>query len=164
MNLYEINENLKRAIEQAENDAQLFEGVVSDTLFDDIDSLEIALEEKQIQVFRAIKNADADICGIDAEIKRLQSRKKTCENIRDRIRAWFSLSIPKTGTKNSTFSAYWKNTTAIVYDEAFDAMLLPEEMRVISAKPIASELKKAIEAGASFDNVSVVQNSSLVIR
>lgn len=164
MNLYQLSVSLQNAIDVAEIEAENNAGVISDALFDDINAIELALDEKRAHVFRAIKNAQAQSLGIDAEIKRLQQRKKYSDNVVSRLRAWFALSIPADGCKTVEFNAFWGESEAVVYAEDFDPANLPIEMQSITVKPIAAEVKKAIKSGVAIDGVQIVSSKFLTIR
>lgn len=163
-NLYQLHAQMQCLINEAQQNALENEGVISDTISDDLDSLGLSLAEKQEQYFFAIKNIDSDAMACKAESKRLAERAAAYEALSRRLKSYLALTVPAEGIKTMHFSGYWKRTKAVAYSEMFDPSTLPVEYQRVKVEPKANELKEAILAGAVIDGVSVVENNTLVLR
>ena len=72
-----------------DSDSDLTPELIADTL----ESIEGEFNEKAVAVTHIISNMDSDIDIIDAEIQRLQSRKKVLQNGNDRIREYLKSNM-----------------------------------------------------------------------
>ena len=111
-NLYELGQEWERIYEML-----LDPDIPEEAVFDTIESIEGVMDIKADSYAKIIKNMDGDIAAIDAEIKRLQERKKVATNGQKRMKdalenmmrstgrlkfktALFSFGIQKNGGKH----------------------------------------------------------------
>ncbi len=164
MTIYEITSDylqLMQMMEDPELDPQ--------TLADTMEGIEGELEDKADNYARVMKNMEADLNGIKAEIDRLSTRKKTIENNIKRMKEALQFSMETTGKtkfKTELFSfGIRKNAPAVVMDEPYIENV-PERFLKYSDPTInRSAIKEAIQNGEDLEGLAhLEQNSSLSIR
>ena len=164
MTIYEITNDylqLMQMMDDPELDPQ--------TLADTMEGIEGELEDKADNYARVMKNMEADLNGIKAEIDRLSTRKKTIENNIKRMKEALQFSMETTGkTKFMTelFSfGIRKNAPAVVMDEPYIENV-PERFLKYSDPTInRSAIKEAIQNGEDLEGLAhLEQSSSLSIR
>jgi len=69
-----------------------------EALQDTLDAMEGMFNEKALRVVHVITNSGSDVDAIDAEIKRLQDRKKTITNAQVRLKEYLHFNMEATGT------------------------------------------------------------------
>lgn len=164
MTIYEITSDylqLMQMMEDPELDPQ--------TLADTMEGIEGELEDKADNYARVMKNMEADLNGIKAEIERLNTRKKTIENNIKRMKEALQFSMETTGKtkfKTELFSfGIRKNAPAVVMDEPYIENV-PERFLKYSDPTInKSAIKEAIQNGEDLEGLAhLEQSSSLSIR
>ena len=114
-------------------------------------SLELAqgdFADKAVAIIKLTENMTADTSAIDAEIKRLQERKKVIENRKQSLRAYLlhnmeACNIPK--IECSLFTASLRKGVESV--EIIDQSQIPDEF--VNVEVVTSPDKKAIKAALS---------------
>mgnify|MGYP002514674598 CR=1 FL=1 len=139
------------------------------TLADTMEGIEGELEVKAESYAKVMKNLEADVSAIKAEIDRLSERKKTIENNIKRMKAALQYAMELTGKtkfKTPLFSfGIQKNPAAVVMDEGYienipERFLIPQDP-VIDKKAI----KEALKAGEDLEGIAhLEQSESLRIR
>lgn len=164
MTIYEITNDylqLMQMMEDPELDPQ--------TLADTMEGIEGELEDKADNYARVMKNMEADLNGIKAEIDRLSTRKKTIENNIKRMKEALQFSMETTGKtkfKTELFSfGIRKNAPAVVMDEPYIENV-PERFLKYSDPTInRSAIKEAIQNGEDLEGLAhLEQSTSLSIR
>ena len=164
MTIYEITSDylqLMQMMEDPDLDPQ--------TLADTMEGIEGELEDKADNYARVMKNMEADLNGIKAEIDRLSTRKKTIENNIKRMNEALQFSMETTGKtkfKTELFSfGIRKNAPAVVMDEPYIENI-PERFLKYSDPTInRSAIKEAIQNGEDLEGLAHLESStSLSIR
>ena len=164
MTIYQITNDylqLMQMMEDPELDPQ--------TLADTMEGIEGELEDKADNYARVMKNMEADLNGIKAEIERLSTRKKTIENNIKRMKEALQFSMETTGKtkfKTELFSfGIRKNAPAVIMDEPYIENV-PERFLKYSDPTInRSAIKEAIQNGEDLEGLAhLEQSSSLSIR
>ena len=164
MTIYEITSDylqLMQMMEDPELDPQ--------TLADTMEGIEGELEDKADNYARVMKNMEADLNGIKAEIDRLSTRKKTIENNIKRMKEALQFSMETTGKtkfKTELFSfGICKNAPAVVMDEPYIENV-PERFLKYSDPTInRTAIKEAIQNGEDLEGLAHLESStSLSIR
>jgi hypothetical protein len=164
MTLYEITNDymqLMQMMEDPEMDPQ--------TLSDTMEGIEGELEVKAESYAKVMKNLEADVVGIKAEIDRLSERKKTIENNIKKMKETLQFAMETTGKtkfKTELFSfGIRKNAPAVVMDEPYIENV-PERFLKYSDPTInRSAIKEAIQNGEDLEGLAhLEQSSSLSIR
>jgi hypothetical protein len=164
MTLYEITNDymqLMQMMEDPEIDPQ--------TLSDTMEGIEGELEVKAESYAKVMKNLEADVVGIKAEIDRLSERKKTIENNIKKMKETLQFAMETTGKtkfKTELFSfGIRKNAPAVVMDEPYIENV-PERFLKYSDPTInRSAIKEAIQKGEDLEGLAhLEQSTSLSIR
>jgi hypothetical protein len=139
------------------------------TLADTMEGIEGELEDKADNYARVMKNMEADLNGIKAEIERLSTRKKTIENNIKRMKEALQFSMETTGKtkfKTELFSfGIRKNAPAVVMDEPYIENV-PERFLKYSDPTINRlAIKEAIQNGEDLEGLAHLEKStSLTIK
>ena len=88
MNLYEIANELK-AIENS--------GLEGQCLTDTLEGVEMAFNQKAENLIKHTKNVEQSVNALDAEIKRLQARKKAKQNHIDQLKDYLRTNMEASG-------------------------------------------------------------------
>lgn len=145
---YEDNEEVLNALDRIEDD---FDKKVEQTLF-------------------VMRNIEAEIDPIEAEIKRLQAMKKTRKNAIDRIKNRLKANFKATGIEKvqcGLFNVSYREQAdnAVELDEnLFMANNLDEELVKVKVSPDLTAIKARLKAGESVVGASLVASQVLTIR
>jgi len=104
--LYDLAEEVRALADQLE-EMDLDQQTILDTLQGSTEMM--SLEQKAENIIKMVKNWEADIPGIKAEIKRLSTKKKTTENRVNSIRNYLKLCMEKAGIKNIEIGVFKSN-------------------------------------------------------
>ena len=115
---------------------------------------------------KVIKNLEADIPGIDEEIKRLQDRKKSLQNKIGMLKDKLQTAMEVTGNekiKSSLFTIAIQNSKASV---KVDEALLPKKYwnKKITVTPDKKGLYELLNQGKKIKGAELQENRSLRIR
>jgi len=111
-----------------------------------------------------INELDMHIAGIDAEIKRLQTLKKTWEWESERRKSWIKFCMESTWVEKleTQFNKIWFRTSEQVV--VADWAELPDEYCRIKKEPDKTKIKEAIKWWTQIDGCGIVQNHNLIIK
>lgn len=164
--LYELTDEYLRLLELGE-DPEIDPEVFKDTL----EGLEGELEIKAENYAKVIKQLEADATALDTEKKRLDTRKKACENAIERMKKSLEVAMITTGKKKFKTELFLfgiqKNPPSVKlgkeYAENIELIpldyLVPQDPKV-DKKKILEELK----GGAKLPFATLEQGESLRIR
>lgn len=115
---------------------------------------------------KVIKNLEADIPGIDEEIKRLQDRKKSLQNKIGILKDNLQTAMEVTGNeriKSSLFTIAIQNSKASV---KVDEALLPKKYwnKKVTVMPDKKGLYELLKEGKKIKGAELQENRSLRIR
>jgi len=136
-------------------------------LTDCLDSIEDAFEDKANNILAVVTTLDSDTTAIDAQIKRLQERKKAINSNKDRLKEYLRYNMEQTGINKIScplFTVTLGKPTKKV--EVVDLDLIPDEYVTIKSevKPNLTELKKAMKENDIPGAVMVEGKSRLLIK
>lgn len=117
----------------------------SETIRDTIESLEFDFQEKGVNIVKLTNEWESDVAAIDAEIARLQARKKTIKNRSDSLREYLRTNMQSSGInkiESPLFSVTLSKPSKVVVID--DADLIPDDY--VSIKTTVSPDKKKILA------------------
>lgn len=157
MNLYQIKEEIKNAIDEC-IDMETGEIINPELL----DSLNEQLNIKRENIALYIKNLVADSKAIDEEIKNLTARKRSINNKVDWLKSYLSSDL--NGSKFETAKVVVSFRKSKSIDIAPNANIPDEFLIMQEPKPDKTALKKAIQAGAVINGVSIVEKSNISIK
>ena len=163
MTLYEINADMREAIDAMLIEAAENNGEVSQETADRISELKMAREDKLEAIGCYIKNTDAEREAIDAEIKKLQQRKNSLKNKSDGLK-WYvarMLNGEKWECPKVSFS-FIKSTKVQVADET--KLARKYFRKKITFEIDKDAIKQAIKSGKKVRYASLVETKNLQIK
>ena len=148
-----------RGIQEMAQDPEIPPEAIADT----IEALEGEFHEKAVRVVHVIVNQDSDIATVDAEIKRLQDRKKVMTNAKDRLKEYLRFNMEATGV-SSIKSPLADITLAKPQDIVVvdDDSLIPSDYQRVSVAPDKTLIKKALKDGYEVPGCSLGKGKSSV--
>lgn len=163
-NLYEITQDYLQILSMME-DPELDPQTLADTM----EAVEGELEIKAENYAKVMKNLEADVAGIKAEIDRLSERKKTIENNIKNMKSALQMAMEITGKtkfKTELFSfGIRKNAPSVIMDEPYIENV-PERFLKYSEPTInRTAIKEAIQSGEDLEGIAhLEQSTSLTIK
>ena len=163
-NLYEITQDYLQILSMME-DPELDPQTLADTM----EAVEGELEVKAENYAKVMKNLEADVAGIKAEIDRLSERKKTIENNIKRMKEALQFSMETTGKtkfKTELFSFnIQKNAPTVVIDASDPNNIPPDFLKFKEPEVDKTAIKAAIQNGMDLTGVAhLEQSESLRIK
>lgn len=160
--LYELNEQLESLL-------MLESGNFVDTATGEIltkeavDELEMAREEKIEGCLLFVKNMNAEAEMIDAEIKKLEARKKTCENKADWCREYVQNTLKGEKFKTARVAVSYTNRKKVEFTgEIID---VPNEfLRFKEAELNKVAVLAALKEGRAVPGCQLVDNVTMNIK
>lgn len=166
--LYEISlawQNLNAALESEEHEfgsPEYYENIKAV-----LSQIEGDFHEKAENVVKMARQFELEADLVDAEIKRLQARKKTLTNKSDTLRAGLKGSMEVNGVdkiKSTLFDITLSKPTvgAVVLEIAPEE--LPEEFQKVKIEADKTALKEALKAGQVIEGAYLEEVRTLRIR
>jgi hypothetical protein len=164
MSLYEIASDYIQLIQMME-DPEMDPQILADTM----EGIEGELEVKAESYAKVMKNLEADVAGIKAEIDRLSERKKTIENNIKRMKEALQFSMETTGKtkfKTELFSfSVRNNAPKVVMDEEYIENVPERFLKYKDPEINRTAIKEAIQGGENLEGLAhLEQSTSLSIR
>lgn len=145
--LYEVTGDLLTIQSMLEDDVDPV------ALADTLEAVQGEYEIKLESYCKVIKNLEADVVGIKAEVDRLSGKRKVLENNIDRLKKAMFDSMKATETskiKGQLFTvAIQKNggKIPVIVSPDADTSKLPDQLVVITEKPNIEAIRELLEAG-----------------
>lgn len=159
--LYELTEQFQELLSMA-LDPDVDEQALADTM----EAIDGEIEVKAEGYAKVMKELDADVSAIKAEIARLTERKKSIETNIDRMKRSLESAMRLTGKtkfKTSLFSfIIQKNPASLKIDNPDrvpEEFLIPQDPKIDTVS-----IKKELKEGTVFDWCHLEQSESLRIR
>lgn len=159
MQLYNLVGKYKELLEVAQNEDNL--EVVLDTL----ESLEDAIEDKVENIAHVLNQMKSDTNILDAEIKRLQAKKKTLTNNYNYLREYLLYELVESGlekVKTPLFNITIRNNPEKVVIRNEEQ--IPMDYKVPEYKIDKKALKEALKQGKEVKGAKLVQEKGLLIK
>lgn len=159
--MYELSGDFKLVSameENAETDEEL--QIIKDTLDAIVAELEVKLENSA----KFIKNLESDVGGLEKEINRLKKIKTRKESLIERLKLNCDSAMKlnnETTKKAGTFTFSYRKSEKTIVD---DVSKLPDELKKVEYKPIASEIKKYIKEHGSVNGARLETCMNLQIK
>lgn len=159
MNLYEINSNIQRALDSVDPET----GDITSEAFEQIDLLEMAMEEKVLNIGKWIKNMSSDSEALKNEIQALSLRKKSIDNKIERLKDYLQSNVSGKKFKDAQCEISWRPSESV---EIIDETALPEHLiRVkVEKSPDKTAIKKAIKAGENVEAARIIESLNIQIK
>lgn len=165
MNLYEITGQFKELLDMAET-----ENIDQEMINDTLESVAFEFEEKADAYAKVMKALEGNVNALDAEIDRLEQKKKTIKNNISSMKYSLERAMTETGKKKFKTTLFsfgmQKNPASVVID---DEGSIPESF-LIAQKPkvdktgIKNYLKELEEINGNCHWAHLHQTESLRIR
>ncbi|KGR88698.1 siphovirus Gp157 family protein [Lysinibacillus odysseyi] len=156
--IYEIADKYKFIQQMIE------EGADPEVFAEALKAIDGEAAEKLEAYAMVIKNVDSDINGLDAEIKRLQERKKSMQNNVANMKEVMGMllkTVEGNRLKTDKFTFSFRKSTKVVID---NIDMIPEDFVRKLYDVNKTDLKKYMERGAIVNGARLLENQSLSIR
>lgn len=160
MNLYEIDARIQKILDTAIN---LETGEVDETLWAELEELEVKKVDKIEAVLLYRRGVEADIESIGKEISRLQGIKEGLSNKSERLKKYAQDSLQGKKLKTTKISVWYKTNESVEFTGNIEN--LPECcVRRKEPEVNKAELKKLLDSGKKIDGARLAESVSMVIR
>jgi hypothetical protein len=113
---------------------------------------------------KAIKNYKAEEDAIAEEIKRLQEKKKVCQNAQARMKEALKTAMDVFDTPKVQAGLFKISLTKSEAVNIVDEDAIPEEYKKIKYEVSKTDIKNAIKSGVKVEGAELVENKSITIR
>lgn len=146
MTLYEINNEMKMALDDVLNSVDEETGEVDESYVHILEDLQMQRDEKLDNIGAYIKNLAAEAEAIKTEEKKLAERRKATENKVERLKNYVAeiLNGEKFESSRVAFSFRRSEQVVIPDEEHLDERYL---VREVTWKPDKKAIKEAIKSG-----------------
>lgn len=158
MTLYEINQQIQKAIELG------FDPETGEILDDSaLQQLEIDRDEKVENICLFIKDLRAEATALDAEKKALDDRKNAAQRKADSLSRYLQAMLAGEKFKTARCAVSYRKSQAVVIT---DQDAIPEEyIRVkVSREPDKIALKDALKTVGAIDGAVLEERTSMIIK
>ncbi|HAU84048.1 MAG TPA: hypothetical protein DCW90_00505 [Lachnospiraceae bacterium] len=162
MTLYEINDKIIDFMNNIEVDEETGE-ILTD--MSQLDQLQVAHDEKIENIACFIKNVEAECDAIKKEEINLAKRRKTKENLINRLKNMLSYDLQ--GSKFETPRckiSFRKSTSTEVNEDEFLKYHKDLCTKVETYKYSKADLKKMVQGGIALHGVKLVENKSISVK
>jgi len=161
--LYEINADMQDAIMRATLNAEANDGVIDDSIVEELEQLELDREIKIDNTCLYIKNLESEIGSISVEEKKLKARRLSAEKILKNVKSWLKFNL---NGETRTTGAYKLSYRKSVSTKVIDADKIPQKFLKVKTTftPSLNDIKKAIQSGEDVDGVELIENVNLNIK
>jgi hypothetical protein len=137
--------------------------IPADALANTIEGLEGMFNDKAVRIVHVIANQDSDIEAIDAEIKRLQERKRVRVNAQERLKDYLRFNMERTGItkiESDLFTITLVKPRQIVVID--DEQQIPEDYQRVTVVPDKTLIGKALKDGYEVKGAHLGEGKSSV--
>ncbi len=113
---------------------------------------------------KAIKNYKAEADAIAEEIKKLQDKKKVCENAINRMKTALCDAMQIFDMKKVQAGIFKVSLTTSEAVNIIDEEVIPEEYKKIKYEVSKTDIKNAIKNGLIVEGAEIKENHSITIR
>lgn len=161
MKLYELTQNYRNLEGLAEQEGLSIE-MIQEALGQVEDDINIKIEN----TCKVIKEVEADTVGIDEEIKRLNSFKKSKENLVKNLKEYIGFEMNGIGlnkVEGKLFKVSFRKSKAV---NIIDQSKLEERFinRKVEEKANKKEIMNALKNGEIIEGAELIENKSLQIK
>ena len=153
MNLYEINAAITSCVDMETGE------IIDEAA---LNKLTMAKAEKVRNIACWIKNLVAEAKAYKEEKESFAARQKTAESKAESLKRYLSEACAGETYKETEFTISWRTSKQVIVD---DIRAVPDEFLVMKEPlPDKVALKKAIEAGAVFEGVQLIEKQNIQIK
>jgi len=165
MTLYEINEQIKDALNRLFESADEETGEVSVDAMQELEDLKAAREEKLDNIGAYIKNLEAEAKAISDEMSALKERLDSKTRKIERLRNYVSWDLLNNGEKNfetARVAFSFRKSTSVKVDE--DKLPKKYFVKKVTYSPDKKEIRKALDEGIAVKGAELVEKQNLQIK
>lgn len=156
MTLYEINEQIQKAIELG------FDPETGEILDESaLEQLQLDRDEKIENICLFIKDLKAEAAALDAEKKNLDARATVAKRKSDSLSRYLQAMLDGEKFKTARCSISYRKTSAVIVDDENE---LPELCVRIRKEPNKTAIKDYINAGVSVPGAHIEDRQSMIIK
>lgn len=156
MTLYEINEQIQKAIELG------FDPETGEILDESaLEQLQMDRDEKIENICLFIKDLKAEAAALDAEKKNLDVRASVAKKKSDSLSRYLQAMLDGEKFKTARCSISYRKTSAVIVDDENE---LPELCVRIRKEPNKTAIKDYINAGVSVPGAHIEDRQSMIIK
>lgn len=156
MTLYEINQQIQKAIELG------FDPETGEILDDSaLQQLEIDRDEKIENICLFIKDLKAEAAALDAEKKNLDARATVAKRKSDSLSRYLQAMLDGEKFKTARCSVSYRKTQAV---NVTDQSMIPKEFIRIKEEPDKVSLKEALKEGYEIPGAFLETRQSMIIK
>lgn len=156
MTLYEINEQIQKAIELG------FDPETGEILDESaLEQLQLDRDEKIENICLFIKDLKAEAAALDAEKKNLDARASVAKKKSDSLSRYLQAMLDGEKFKTARCSISYRKTSAVIVDDENE---LPELCVRIRKEPNKTAIKDYINAGVSVPGAHIEDRQSMIIK
>ena len=156
MSLYEINEQIQKAIELG------FDPETGEILDESaLEQLQLDRDEKIENICLFIKDLKAEAAALDAEKKNLDARASVAKKKSDSLSRYLQAMLDGEKFKTARCSISYRKTSAVIVDDENE---LPELCIRIRKEPNKTAIKDYINAGVSVPGAHIEDRQSMIIK
>lgn len=160
MTLWEINDTIRKAIEQGfdEETGEIFDA-------DALEALEIQRDEKIENIALFIKDLKAEAEAIKAEKMNLARRQQTAENHAESLKRYLTKCLDGEKFKTAKVAISYRKSQTIEFIDGFNVNQLPEEyQRRVEPEADKTALKDALKEGKEIYGVYLAEHNNTIIK
>ena len=160
MTLYEIQDNIRRAIEQGfdEETGEIFDA-------SDLEALQIQRDEKIENIALYIKDLKAEAEAIKTEKMNLTKRQQTAENHAESLKRYLTKCLDGEKFKTARVAISYRKSETVEFIDGFDINLLPDQyQRKRDPEADKTALKDALKEGKEIYGVYLADHNNTIIK
>ena len=160
MTLYEIQDNIRKAIEQGFDEET---GEILDT--NALEALEIQRDEKIENIALFIKNLKAEAEAIKAEKMNLAKRQQTAENRAEWLKQYLTKCLDGEKFFTPKVAISYRKSQTVELIDGLDVSQLPHQfLREIAPEVDKTALKDALKEGQEIYGVYLQEHTNTIIK
>lgn len=160
MTLYEIQDNIRKAIEQGFDEET---GEILDT--NALEALEIQRDEKIENIALFIKNLKAEAEAIKAEKMNLAKRQQTAENKAEWLKQYLTKCLDGEKFFTPKVAISYRKSQTVEFIDGFDVNQLPEQFQhKVEPEADKTALKNALKEGTEIYGVYLAEHNNTIIK
>lgn len=160
MNIYEITQeqiNLNNMLEESMGELT---PELEEALAINLDNFNAKAEG----YVKAIKNYKAEADAIAEEIKKLQEKKRVCENAQQRLKDSLKTAMEVFDTPKVQAGLFKISITKSEAVNILDEDAIPEQYKKVKYEVSKTDIKNAIKSGLVVEGAEIKENTSITIR
>ena len=162
MNLFELNKEFRESIKRVEFFAMENDGEINENLEAEFKCLEMAREEKVLNLAGYIKEIKAESEMIKNQEKKLEERRKSLENRAEYLTEYLIKSLNEGEKLSSPWAQIsWRKSKSV---EILDEKIIDRKYIVMEPRILKSSIGDDLKAGIKVDGAILKEKLNLQIK